>query len=308
MDMNALLRKIKTHCRETLVYLWAAGMDHLFPRRCMVCGCFIPPAPEKTPVNKAWPRPSCDMLSGDSMGVHHGIGMDPDVLQARFHELLSPFFCPECSSPGPAPLEPPRCPRCAGSLMGLNASGGVCRHCATSPGNIGRVRAVGSYGRGLLTAIHLLKYNGKMALSRPLGQLLFMVFCAHFATSAVDTIIPIPLHRSRLVRRGFNQAFLLVQNFEKMWKQCNGNPPPWHVDHRLLKRCRKTASQTGFNREARRENLKNAFKVISPRKVRGKAVLLVDDVYTTGSTCQEAARVLRCSGAASVDVLVLARA
>jgi len=124
----------------------------------------------------------------------------------------------------------------------------------------------------------------------------------------MDKIIPIPLHRSRLVKRGFNQAFLLVQGFEKKWRQLNGTPPPWQVDHRLLKRSRKTASQTGFNREARQENLKNAFQVTSPRRVKGKSILLVDDVYTTGSTCQEAARVLRRSGAASVDVLVLARA
>jgi len=167
---------------------------------------------------------------------------------------------------------------------------------------------VGAYGEGLLDAIHLLKYNGKAALSRPLGQLLFMTFCTHFAGSSMDKIIPIPLHRSRLVKRGFNQAFLLVREFEKKWKQLTGTRPSWQVDYRLLKRCRNTASQTGFNRDDRRENLKNAFQVTFPRRINGKAILLVDDVYTTGSTCQEAARVLGLSGAASVDVLVVARA
>ena len=249
-----------------------------------------------------------DLFSRDSMFHSHATGMDPGFLQEQFHTLFSSFFCQECRAVGVAFLEPPRCTRCAGPLVAVKPTGVACSHCATSLTDIGRVRAVGAYGKGLLNAIHLLKYNGKTALSCPLGQLLFMAFCTHFAESPMDTILPIPLHRSRLVKRGFNQAFLLVRDFEKKWQQLNGTRPYWQVDHRLLKRCRKTASQTGFSREARRENLKNAFQVTSPRRVKGKAILLVDDVYTTGSTCQEAARMLRRSGAASVDVLVLARA
>jgi len=298
---------LQTQSREVLAYLWRAGVDHLFPRRCMGCRGFIPPEALEIPTRENAPWILRGALPRDAM-FQDATGMNPDFLQEQFHTLFSPFFCLECRAQGLASLDPPRCPRCAGPLVAVKPSGFTCSHCATSSMDIGRIRAVGAYGQGLLNAIHLLKYNGKVALSRPLGQLLFMAFCAHFEGSPPDKIIPIPLHRSRLVKRGFNQAFLLVRDFEKKWQQRNGSSPPWQVDHRLLKRCRKTASQTGFNREARRENLKNAFQVTSPRQVKGKAILLVDDVYTTGSTCQEAARVLRRSGAASVDVLVLARA
>ena len=209
---------------------------------------------------------------------------------------------------GIMPLTPPRCPCCADLLAPGSPSGTLCRNCAETVPVVGRVRAVGIYGHALLNAIHLLKYSGKISLSRPLGRLLFLAFFTYFADNAIDKIVPIPLHRSRLVSRGFNQAFLLVRHFEKQWRQLTGTAPLWQVDYQLLKRCRNTASQTGFDSRERRKNLKNAFRVTAPVRVKNKAVLLVDDVYTTGSTCLEAARVLRRAGAASVDVLVLARA
>ena len=211
-------------------------------------------------------------------------------------------------SGGVVHLKSPRCRRCAEALPSGTPSGRLCPNCAETFPVIGRVRAVGGYGQGLLDAIHLLKYNGKIALSRPLGHLLFLTFLRYFSHLTFDWIVPIPLHRSRMVHRGFNQAFLLVQHFEKKWKQYHGEKPCWKVDYALLKRCRNTPSQTGFNSHDRRKNLENAFLVTAPHRVKGKSVLLVDDVYTTGSTCMEAAGALRRAGAVSVDALVLARA
>ncbi len=237
-----------------------------------------------------------------------GEGVDDGFIESQFFLLFSPFFCAECMAGGLLPLIAPRCRRCADALPPGTPSGQLCRTCAGSLPVIGRVRAVGGYGQGLLDAIHLLKYSGRIAISRPLAQLLFLAFCRHFSDQALDWIVPIPLHRSRMVNRGFNQAFLLVQHFEKKWCQCYGTTPSWKVDYSLLRRRRNTASQTGFNSQDRRKNLKHAFVVPAPRRVKGRAILLVDDVYTTGSTCLEAAGTLRRAGAVSVDVLVLARA
>lgn len=234
--------------------------------------------------------------------------VDSLFMEKQFYLLFSPFFCAECMAGGLLPLPSPRCRRCADALPPGTPSGRLCRACAGSLPVIGRVRAVGGYGQGLLDAIHLLKYNGQIALSRPLGQLLFLTFCRYFSDQSIDRIVPIPLHRSRMANRGFNQAFLLVQHFEKKWRQCHGTKPSWKVDYPLLKRCKNTASQTGFNSQDRRKNLKNAFVVTAPHRVKGMAILLVDDVYTTGTTCLEAAGALRRAGAASVNVLVLARA
>ncbi len=289
------LHFIEAYTRETFGYLWQAGVNCLFPRRCMGCRRCLPPDPFNVP------------LSGDGLDFSGDISQGVSF-QRQFQHLFSPFFCPECMSEGLMPLTSPRCLRCADALAPGTPCGTLCRTCAGTPPVIGRVRAVGGYGHALLNAIHLLKYNGRIALSRPLGRLLFLAFCAHFAGDVIDRIVPIPLHRSRLVGRGFNQAFLLVQHFGKQWRQLNGSAPPWQVDYKLLKRCRNTASQTGFNRRERQKNLENAFRVTAPDRVKDQAILLVDDVYTTGSTCLEAARVLRRAGATSVDVLVLARA
>lgn len=176
------------------------------------------------------------------------------------------------------------------------------------PGCCGRVAAWGCYDGGLKQAIHLLKYKKKTCLAAPLGKLLFLVFIKAFADRPVDLVLPVPLHASRLRQRGFNQSFLLVKDFRKAWKQWRGVLPNWHVDYRVLKRTRKTKSQTGFDRKHRQENIKDAFLVKAPDKVAGRAVVLADDVYTTGATAREVARHLYSAGALSVDVIVLARA
>ena len=284
--------------RDTLGYLWNTGVDQLFPRRCM--GCRVPLVLDH--------NSEARIATSMQKPIKPGDRVDDVFIEAQFFLLFSPFFCAECMAGGLLPLTPPRCRRCADALAPGTPSGQLCRTCAKSLPVIGRVRAVGGYGQGLLDAIHLLKYNGRMALSRPLGQLLFLTFCRYFADQALDWVVPIPLHRSRMVNRGFNQAFLLVRHFEKKWRQCHGTTPSWKVDYSLLRRCRNTASQTGFDSQDRRKNLENAFVVPSPHRVKGRAILLVDDVYTTGSTCLEAAGTLRRAGAASVDVLVLARA
>ena len=124
----------------------------------------------------------------------------------------------------------------------------------------------------------------------------------------IDYVIPVPLHRRRLRERGFNQAELMIRS----WPAMSGAPdrqrmPPTLLTDNLV-RCRYTAPQTGLDRRQRVTNLVDAFQLVDPSTVRGRRVLLVDDVLTTGATVNACARVLRRAKAASVEVLTLARA
>ncbi|WP_432735023.1 ComF family protein [Maridesulfovibrio sp. FT414] len=114
-----------------------------------------------------------------------------------------------------------------------------------------------------------------------------------------DILVPVPLHPSRLRMRGFNQSLVLAEHVAKS----SGIPLAAHG----LRRTRKTIPQSALNGTERRENLLQAFSADNAR-VAGKKVLLVDDVFTTGSTADECARTLLEAGATDVEVMVLARA
>ncbi len=105
-----------------------------------------------------------------------------------------------------------------------------------------------------------------------------------------------PLHPKRIKHRGFNQALLLAQAF-----------PEAALAREAVVRTRHTAPQVGLNPKERRDNVKGAFAVPDPGLVKGKSVLLIDDLLTTGSTVKECARVLRRAGARRVEVLTVAR-
>lgn len=201
-------------------------------------------------------------------------------------------------------------------------------------GSVRRLTVAGPYDGLLKESIHLLKYGRKMTLASPLGRILFFTFlerypvlnectaddpflekapaitegASFYQDKGLDLIVPIPLYRWRMLKRGFNQAFLLVREFDALWQEMFGAKPPWVIDCTILVRKKNTKSQTGFTREERHTNVKDAFKINEKRRIQGKSVLLVDDVHTTGATTAEAARVLCVAGAASVDVLVLAKA
>ncbi len=123
---------------------------------------------------------------------------------------------------------------------------------------------------------------------------------AVFSTFSVpDLIFPVPLHKSRLRQRGFNQALLLAGSCFPRWRNSI-------VADGLL-RVRATVPQTDLDGAGRRKNLKGAFALKDPDMVRGKTVLLVDDVFTTGSTVRECSRVLQAGGAERVEIFTLAR-
>lgn len=151
-----------------------------------------------------------------------------------------------------------------------------------------------------MEAIHRLKYGRHTSLSRPLGALVGDTLFRFWDVNSVDLLVPVPLHLKRLRHRGFNQAHLLIQR----WAKHDGIP----FDGLTLLRNRWTEPQTALSRKERKKNIKGAFVVKTRDRIEGKKIVLVDDVYTTGSTVNECARVLMSAGAQIVDVLTLARA
>lgn len=156
--------------------------------------------------------------------------------------------------------------------------------------------------------IHALKYERLRPAARRLGALLAKTI----ATLGPDVpndllVVPVPLHRSKSADRGFNQARLLaveaVASLRKTHRQ-------WHLElaPSALIRSRATDSQAGLTQRKRRQNVRGAFRVSEPAAVKGKNILLVDDILTTGATARACARALRSAGAQSVWVVTLARA
>jgi ComF family protein len=167
-----------------------------------------------------------------------------------------------------------------------------------------RAAAYGSYESGLRELIHLLKYGGVRPAANVLGRMLAEAIATlepQFRSGSV-AVIPVPLHRSKLRQRGFNQAELIARAALKL-----GGPRGRLRLCTTLERKRDTASQIGLTSHQRRENLRGAFGVSQPELVKGCEVLVVDDVYTTGATVSECARVLRRAGATKVWVATVAR-
>ncbi len=178
-----------------------------------------------------------------------------------------------------------------------------CSECRQMEPLFARAVAYGSYDLGLRELIHLLKYEQVRPAANVLGRMLAdAIACLAPAFGAVEpVVVPVPLHREKLRQRGFNQSELIARAALKI----RPAGQEWRLDTAVLERVRPTESQTGLTRPQRVENVRGAFAVRGD--VAGREVLLVDDVFTTGTTAGECARVLRKAGAARVWVATVAR-
>ena len=186
--------------------------------------------------------------------------------------------------------------------MPADSSPAPCPGCLHHPPAFATARAAALYlpaAAGLnplAAAVHKLKYGGHRPVADALGGLL----SARYPFGADAILVPVPLHQARLRGRGFNQALLLARALARRRRLI--------VAPRALRRTRLTRAQPGLGAAARRRNLAAAFTTRSPEAVAGKAVVLIDDVLTTGATADACARALLAAGAMRVDVYTAGRA
>ena len=216
---------------------------------------------------------------------------------------LSRLLCPGCLA-ALRLIEGPVCSRCGQPFASDAVGDHLCGACLDHPPAYEMARSAGIYGPPLKTLIHRLKYRGQLWVAGPLGEILFSVFRRYWHHRPVDLVIPVPLHRRRLRERGFNQ----VQSMLRHWPRLGRGPQAAEMAPGILVRVRHTAYQAGLERKERRRNMRGAFRVVRPEAVKGRSVLVVDDVMTTGTTVTACAEALARSGARRVDVLTLARA
>lgn len=240
---------------------------------------------------------------------------------------LFPGACRFCDSPLIRVTRVPVCDSCLETIRGLPDDQRTCQTCGERllrPADLRElsseteqcaacralhppfVRAVtyGAYEGALRDLIHLVKYEGVRPAAPVLGRMLSEILLAlapKFESGNTPIVIPVPLHDSKLQQRGFNQSELIARSAVKhagLGLQLNTE---------ALARLRPTDTQTGLTRHQRQQNIRGAFGVTQPAQVAGHDVLLIDDVYTTGTTVSECARVLRQAGAKRVFVATVAR-
>jgi ComF family protein len=233
-------------------------------------------------------------------------------LVARVLDFLFPPRCPACARRSERiafcaactnaiePAASPLCPTCGESFNGSGPDH-LCSRCLVRAPHFTRARACAIYRRDrsspLIDVLHRFKYGRDISLAPVLGALL-VDHCP--LTLDHDLVVPVPLDLERLRWRGFNQAVALARVLSARRRL------PLHP--MALRRRRGTRPQVGLNERDRRHNIAGAFAVRDPAVVRGRTILLLDDVMTTGATVDECAKTLRRAGARRVDVVVLARA
>ncbi|MGA9526690.1 MAG: ComF family protein [Terriglobales bacterium] len=157
--------------------------------------------------------------------------------------------------------------------------------------------------------IHLLKFDEVFPATKILGGLLAESIAGLEPSLPAGTIVmvPVPLHAEKRAQRGFNQAESIARAALKRLSRAGMEDTRFRLATHILTRVRDTGSQIGRSREQRLQSLRGAFKVTDATAIANRCVLVIDDVYTTGATASECARVLRRAGAAKVWVATVAR-
>lgn len=208
-----------------------------------------------------------------------GVEIDRDFVCENCYELLNLIKTP--------------CVKCGGEHVG---SGDVCLECRKYSREFDKGYSVCNYDGDIKIKILSFKnHNGKY-LGTCFSKMMYDKFLD--LKNVYDYIIPIPIHKNRQKKRGFNQSDILAKEISKNTGKVYNN---------IMFRRKDTPHQSGLNRDNRVENLENAFELFDGVSVEGKDILLIDDIFTTGSTIDEASRFLKSKGALKVDYLCLAR-
>ncbi len=227
--------------------------------------------------------------------------------------LFPENVCCVCREPGRFSSRRPWCENCAQEMQKaqtclpicdlcgkyLDTEDVLCHDCRVNSPGFHIARAVGPYDKdGYRIAIKVLKFLGRKYLAGQMGRLMAEVVKNESRFWPIDVIIPVPASLGSLTQRGFNQTELLARHIARHLKL--------PMDNNMLLRVKETPAQRELTKEEREKNLLCAFKVRDPQRIKAKNILLVDDVYTTGSTARECTRSLLRAGAARVSVITWA--
>lgn len=235
-------------------------------------------------------------------------------LGRRVLDTLLPPVCEVCKAPVDAPhrlcgacwarihwIEPPYCVRLGIPFAHDIGPGALSAEAIARPPPYDRARAAAIHVGVARDLVHSLKFNDRPEVARLMAAAMIRAGRELLAGPDPPVLVPVPLHRWRLLARRFNQSAVLASAIAA----ATGLP---HAP-RALARVRATAHQIGLSGPARAENVRGAFRVDPARRaeIAGRAVILVDDVLTTGATVAACARALRRAGAARIDVLTFSR-
>ncbi|MGP0629205.1 double zinc ribbon domain-containing protein [Nitrospina sp. 32_T5] len=201
--------------------------------------------------------------------------------------FILPPFCATCGQPGEMEYEYP-------------TEDFECGLCRKNTYRFDRARSLGVYGSVLKELVHFIKYQSHPGAIGDIASLIEQNLKESGETYSGLEIIWVPLHRHKLKERGFDQSYVLADRLARL---CN-----LPLVEGSLCRVRDTPPQARKTRAERMENVKGAFKVTCPERIAGRRLLVVDDVFTTGATVNEVAKVLKRAGADRVEVFTLARA
>lgn len=210
------------------------------------------------------------------------------------------YLCEDCQSLIEI-LENLHCPVCGKRLSTINyITSGVCRKCGNKT-ELNGLYAATSYQNKIVRKL-IDQFKGTplvKELAKPLANLIITHFQLLNQRFAGFVLIPVPLYKSRLKQRGFNQAEEISKELSKSLKLST-------ISDVLIK-IKKTLPGVGLSQEERKENIKGAFLVKNKDMIKNQKILLVDDIYTTGSTMSECARVLKTAGAKEIWGVVVTR-
>ena len=198
------------------------------------------------------------------------------------------------------PLKSPTCLKCAHPMAPYEGRGSVCSSCRSERPHFDRGFALTGYAEPIRQLFHQIKFQKKLWLLGLFSRLLEHSSIAH-ELNRYDLLIPVPLDWWRERQRGFNQAALIAE----MLKRSGGNPKLQIT--RCIQKKKRTPPQSKLRRDERLKNLNGVFQLKNSRLIRGKHILLVDDIFTTGSTINECAKLLKANGAEHVDFFSIAR-
>ncbi|MBB3763310.1 ComF family protein [Sphingomicrobium lutaoense] len=204
-------------------------------------------------------------------------------------------FCPPCWTEMDW-LTDRVCTHCSLPLEGTEEE--TCAACLADPPRVAKLHAATKYGAASKTLALRLKHGRRVAYARVMAKAMARRL-EEGEWEEAPLLLPVPLHRGRIWRRGFNQASLLASELSRRveWR--------WSPD--ILMRDRATPSLGGLSGNQRRRAVRGAFRVVRPEEIAGKTVMLVDDVYTSGSTVDACAIALEKAGVRRVDAIVWAR-